>query len=53
MAQGINLLNYIDRYTIAGIAPLIQNKTTSGFGEDISDGQSGLLMTAFIIRLVV
>jgi hypothetical protein len=63
----INLLNYLDRYTIAGkldiipcvgiicagVLPLIQDKSDSGLGENLSDAQGGLLMTVFIIRLVL
>jgi hypothetical protein len=58
----INLLNYMDRYTVSGcrasttfihvtgVLPLIQNKSDSGLGENLSDAQGGLLMTVFIVR---
>ncbi|XP_056432296.1 protein spinster homolog 1 isoform X1 [Gadus chalcogrammus] len=38
----INLLNYMDRFTVAGVLPDIENY----FG--ISDGNSGLLQTVFV-----
>lgn len=38
----VNLINYIDRYTLAGVLPEIQKY----FG--INDGESGLLQTVFI-----
>ena len=31
LLTGINLLNYLDRYTIAGVLPLLQDHTKSGF----------------------
>lgn len=50
---GINLLNYIDRYTISGILPLLQDKKDSGFSDDLSDAEAGLLMTAFIVSYMI
>eukprot|EP00117_Sycon_ciliatum_P027875 scpid24632/ scgid22540/ Protein spinster homolog 1; Protein not really started; Spinster-like protein len=59
----INLLNYMDRLTISGILPLLENppdekpdhnvtcKTCSGFG--ITDFEGGLLQSVFIIGYMV
>ncbi|KAM6957180.1 protein spinster homolog 1 [Aplochiton taeniatus] len=43
----INLLNYMDRFTVAGVLPDIEQY----FG--ISDGKSGLLQTVFICSYMV
>ncbi|XP_062844686.1 protein spinster homolog 3 [Trichomycterus rosablanca] len=43
----VNLLNYMDRYTIAGVLPSLQNY----FG--ISDSTSGLLQTVFICSFML
>jgi hypothetical protein len=32
------------------VLPLIQDKSESGLGENLSDAQGGLLMTMFIVR---
>eukprot|EP00051_Salpingoeca_urceolata_P028363 m.486462 g.486462 ORF g.486462 m.486462 type:complete len:488 (+) comp24415_c0_seq1:34-1497(+) len=44
----INLLNYIDRWTISGVLPLLQDEKKNGFHHNLSDSQGGLLMTVFI-----
>lgn len=43
----VNLLNYMDRYTIAGVLPSLQNY----FG--ISDSTAGLLQTVFICSFML
>ncbi|XP_042561800.1 protein spinster homolog 3 [Clupea harengus] len=43
----VNLLNYMDRYTIAGILPSIQKSF------NISDSTSGLLQTVFICSFML
>ncbi|KJE96038.1 spinster like protein [Capsaspora owczarzaki ATCC 30864] len=50
---GINLINYIDRYTVAAVVADIQNSTTSGFDDDISDASAALLQTLFIVTYMV
>jgi MFS family permease len=49
----VNLLNYMDRYTIAGILPEIQDPTTSGFPYKVDYMEGGLLQTSFIITFMV
>ncbi|KAM7398497.1 hypothetical protein PAMA_006416 [Pampus argenteus] len=43
----INLLNYMERYTIAGVLPIIQKYF------DISDSTAGLLQTVFICSFLL
>ncbi|XP_011506469.1 PREDICTED: protein spinster isoform X2 [Ceratosolen solmsi marchali] len=43
----VNLINYMDRFTIAGVLTEIQNDF------HIDNGQSGLLQTAFIISYMI
>ncbi|XP_057322970.1 protein spinster [Microplitis mediator] len=43
----VNLINYMDRTTIAGILPAIQEKF------QIENGSSGLLQTAFIVSYMI
>ncbi|EDQ86657.1 uncharacterized protein MONBRDRAFT_33732 [Monosiga brevicollis MX1] len=50
---GINLLNYLDRYTVSGVLPELKDKTKSGFSSDLSDSQSGLLMTVFVVSYML
>lgn len=50
---GINLLNYLDRYTISGILPDLKDKGTSGLDHNVSDSQGGLLMTVFVARFEI
>ena len=45
----VNLLNYMDRYSVAGALPLLLDHKTSGFKEDMTKTQGGLLTTAFIV----
>ncbi|XP_019848762.1 PREDICTED: protein spinster homolog 1-like [Amphimedon queenslandica] len=49
----VNLLNYMDRYTIAGIMTELQNVTRNGFNETIDDTEGGLLQTTFIISFML
>eukprot|EP00730_Choanoeca_flexa_P019077 TRINITY_DN9304_c0_g1_i1.p2 TRINITY_DN9304_c0_g1~~TRINITY_DN9304_c0_g1_i1.p2 ORF type:complete len:182 (+),score=12.15 TRINITY_DN9304_c0_g1_i1:277-822(+) len=50
---GINLLNYLDRYTVSGVLPELKDHTKSGFNKDLSDSQGGLLMTAFVVSYMI
>lgn len=43
----INLLNYMDRFTVAGVLPQIEKAF------DIQDSQSGLVQTVFIVSYMV
>jgi MFS family permease len=45
----INLLNYMDRYAVTGVLPLLLRAKTSGFDADISKTQGATLTTAFIV----
>eukprot|EP00055_Hartaetosiga_balthica_P010638 m.46073 g.46073 ORF g.46073 m.46073 type:complete len:504 (+) comp7249_c0_seq1:90-1601(+) len=50
---GINLLNYLDRYTISGILPDLKDVSTSGLDHDLSDSEGGLLMTVFVVSYML
>lgn len=50
---GGKLLNYLDRYTIAGFLPELKDPVTSGFPHQLSDSQGGLLMTVFICSYMI
>ncbi|EGD75631.1 hypothetical protein PTSG_06695 [Salpingoeca rosetta] len=50
---GINLLNYLDRFTISGILPNLKDASESHLDHDVSDSQGGLLMTVFIASYMV
>lgn len=45
----INLLNYIDRYTVVGVIPYLKDGSQNGFHRDISDTEVASLQTGFII----
>jgi MFS family permease len=49
----INLLNYVDRYTIAGILKELDKPCTSGFKKPLDDTENGLLQTAFIVSYML
>lgn len=49
----INLLNYVDRYTIAGILKELDYPHTSGFNKPVHDTENGLLQTAFIVSYML
>jgi MFS family permease len=51
----INLLNYVDRYTIAGILHELDSRHTSGFrgNTKVNDTLDGLLQTAFIVSYML
>lgn len=44
----INLINYMDRFTVAGVLKPVQD-----YFNHLSDGQAGLLQTSFIISYMV
>eukprot|EP00731_Ephydatia_muelleri_P022505 Em0015g88a len=49
----INLLNYIDRVTLAGILTQLQKSDQNGFGRPVTDFEGGLLQTAFIVSYML
>eukprot|EP00911_Craspedida_sp_UC1_P002407 UC1_evm2s1797 len=49
----INLLNYLDRYTVSGFLPELKNPDTSQFPDPLSDTDGGLLMTGFICSYMI
>jgi len=49
----IQLLNYLDRYSIAGFLPELKDPATSGFPRAMSDSEGGLLMTVFICSYMI
>lgn len=50
----INLLNYMDRYTLAGILTDLEDPTRNGFhNENVDDALGGLLQTAFIVSYML
>uniref|UniRef100_A0A7S1TMP1 Major facilitator superfamily (MFS) profile domain-containing protein n=1 Tax=Erythrolobus australicus TaxID=1077150 RepID=A0A7S1TMP1_9RHOD len=49
---GINLLNYIDRWTVAGVLSDMQMQPSRG-GFGISDAEGGLLTSMFILTYMV
>ncbi|HEU4616041.1 MAG TPA: MFS transporter [Kofleriaceae bacterium] len=48
LLTGLNLLNYIDRYIVAAVLVKIKGPVAEG-GLDLSNGQAGLLATAFLL----
>eukprot|EP00183_Erythrolobus_madagascarensis_P003117 CAMPEP_0185852780 /NCGR_PEP_ID=MMETSP1354-20130828/16229_1 /TAXON_ID=708628 /ORGANISM="Erythrolobus madagascarensis, Strain CCMP3276" /LENGTH=587 /DNA_ID=CAMNT_0028554125 /DNA_START=20 /DNA_END=1783 /DNA_ORIENTATION=- len=49
---GINLLNYIDRWTVAGVLSDMQMQPSRG-GFGISDAEGGLLTSVFILTYMI
>lgn len=54
----INLLNYMDRFTLAGIITQLENVKRNGFhidghNEPVDDTEAGLLQTAFIASYMI
>lgn len=45
---GVNLLNYVDRYVLSGVLPLLQQPPEQG-GLGLSNEQGGTLASAFIV----
>jgi MFS family permease len=52
LLTGLNLLNYIDRFIIAAVLVKIKGPVAEG-GLDLSNGQAGLLATAFLLGYFV